>query len=496
MSGTGKVYLIGAGCGEHDLITLRGMNILQSCDTVVFDSLIDEKLLDFCNENAELICVGKRAGKHSESQENINRILVQKALEGRTVARLKGGDPFVFGRGGEEITALKEYEIPYSIVPGVTSCVAAPELAGIPVTHRDLSRSFHVITGHTSENLLPENFELFAKLDGTLVFLMGLKNLRKIADGLITNGMAGDTPAAVISNGAKSCQRVIKERLDRIACTAEREQAQAPAVIVVGKTAALDFVPTLHRPLEGITVAAAGTVKTVNKLAASLEAYGARVNAVGKFYLKQAQDGSDFDRALKDISQYNWLVLTSPGGADIFLERLKKLHIDVRKLGQLKLAVIGTGTAEALEKAGIFPDLIPEKFNARSLGESLAKALCPDEKVLILRSSEGSAELTKPLDEIGIDYEDIPSYTPVYENLSEDEVSADFIAFASAGGVRGFFRSGGRISSGTKVVCIGEITANTVKEYGISDCKTAAVSCVRGMTKLILEEVECEDSED
>ena len=224
MNNVGKVYLVGAGCGDFDLITLRGKRLLEICQVIVYDSLIDDRLLEFVPSDCEKICVGKRAGRHSESQENINSLLVQKAGEGKNVVRLKGGDPFVFGRGGEEITALRQNSIPYSIVPGISSCIACAELGGIPVTHRNVSRSFHVITGHTAEDLLPENMKNYAQLDGTLVFLMGLGNVRNIAESLISNGKAPKIPAAVISNGAGANQSVLRTTLDNIADKTEKSK--------------------------------------------------------------------------------------------------------------------------------------------------------------------------------------------------------------------------------------------------------------------------------
>lgn len=239
MSEKGKVYLIGAGCGKYDLITLRGKRLLEESDVVVYDSLVDRRLLGFAGKNAELISVGKRCGKPSEKQENINEILVQKALAGKTVARLKGGDPFVFGRGGEEIFALKEAGLEYEVIPGITSCAAVPELAGIPVTHRKVSRGFHVVTGHTAEDLLPENMSALAKENDTLVFLMGFSRLREIAEILVNNGKSPDTPAAVISNGCTSSQRVVRGKLSDIAEISEKSEMCSPAVIVVGETAGL-----------------------------------------------------------------------------------------------------------------------------------------------------------------------------------------------------------------------------------------------------------------
>ena len=213
----GVVYLVGAGCGDYDLITMRGYELIKKCDVLVYDSIIDSKFLDFVKDNCEKIPVGKRAGQKSAKQEDINNILVTKGKENNIVVRLKGGDPFVFGRGGEEIISLKENNIPYEVVPGITSSVAVPELSSIPVTHRKTARSFTVITGHTKDDLLPENMEHFAKLKGTLVFLMGLNNIEKITQSLIANGKDKSTSSAVISNGATKNQVVVKGTLENIA---------------------------------------------------------------------------------------------------------------------------------------------------------------------------------------------------------------------------------------------------------------------------------------
>lgn len=287
---SGRVIIAGAGCGDYDLITMRGYGALKSCDVVIYDSLIDSRLLDFCKDGAERICVGKRAGRHSSTQEEINALLVEKAAEGGVVLRLKGGDPFVFGRGGEEITALKAAGIPYSLIPGVTSSVAVPELAGIPVSHRGLSRSFHVITGHTANDLLPEHFESYAKCGGTLIFLMGLRNLPEIAGRLIENGMGEKTPAAVISKGATPEQRAVKGCLGDIAEKVKREDLPAPAVIIVGETAGLDLSPTYLPPLYGVSVAVTATKGLSRRLIKSLNALGAYAHRCGGFELRELND--------------------------------------------------------------------------------------------------------------------------------------------------------------------------------------------------------------
>ena len=252
MSGTGKVILVGAGCGDYDLITLRGKKLIERCDVIVYDSLIDDRILSFAPENAERICVGKRAGHHSETQDNINKLLVDMAAEGKTVVRLKGGDPFVFGRGGEEALALRENDIEFSVVPGISSAIAVPELAGIPVTHRQVSRSLHIITGHTSDE--KEDFYVYTGLNGTIVFLMGLGRLDQIAQELIQNGKNKNTPVAIISNGASANQRIIKGTLENIAKISRIEKAEAPAVIVVGEVADFDLRPTEKHPLSDVMV--------------------------------------------------------------------------------------------------------------------------------------------------------------------------------------------------------------------------------------------------
>ncbi len=491
LSTFGRVWLVGAGCGDYDLISLRGKALLEQCDTVIYDSLTDGRLLDFVPENAEKICVGKRSGRHSETQDNINRLLVEKASQGKNVVRLKGGDPFVFGRGGEEILTLKENNIEYGIVPGITSCVAVPELAGIPVTHRETARSFHVITGHTSENLLPENMNAYAKLDGTLVFLMGLKKLPEITKGLIENGKPESTPAAVISSGASVGQRVLRSTLGRIAEEAEKECMETPAVIIFGEVVDFDFAQTVSLPLKNVTITTTGTKRFVSKLFSKFSKLGADVKRLDYLNIVEYRDNKNFDDALKGLSAYKWITLTSINGVEIFLNRLNKLGIDIRTLGNIRFAVIGSGTADVLSKRGIFADLIPDVYTSEALGNTLAGAVQKGERVLILRAEKGSAELTDILDRNNILYDDIKTYDVLSssEELSGNEIAANFITFASASGVNAFFENGGKISENTRIVCIGDITANALVKYGISDFKISKTSNIEGITETILAEV-------
>lgn len=476
MRNCGKVYLVGAGCGEYDLITLRGMNILKKCEVLVYDSLIDINLIDFAPEDSEKICVGKRSGHHSESQENINRLLVEKALDSKIVVRLKGGDPFVFGRGGEEITELKKHDIPYSVIPAVSSCIAVPELVGIPVTHRKLCRSFHVITGHP----IPGNLEYYAKSEGTLVFLMGLKNLRKIAEGLIDGGMSGDTPSAVISG-----KRKVTDTLENIADMAERENIPAPAVIVIGKTAEFDFSPTLKNPLENVSVTVTGTERFTGKLFSEFSALGAYVKRINTLKISEYENNQYFDKALQNIKKYSLIILTSINGAEIFFRRMKRLKIDIRQLGNIKFAVIGKNTSDFLAERGIYADIVPEIYTSSELAKAVVKSN-PD-NVLILRAEKGSEILTDILDENNIIYDDIKIYDTEFQT-DKLYIYTDYIIFGSSSGAKEFFENQCSLSDKTKIVCIGKTTAKAVPENIKNTVLTAETYDIQGIVNTILKE--------
>lgn len=489
---TGRVTLVGAGCGSFDLITLRGRNALAQCDTVIYDSLIDGRLLDFCPQS-EKICVGKRAGQHSAIQEEINSLLVEKALSGRNVVRLKGGDPFVFGRGGEEILELKKHGIPFAVVPGVTSSVAVPELAGIPVTHRRTARSFHVITGHTADGCTPEKLEQYAKIGGTLVFLMGLNSLVDIASGLISGGMSPETPAAVISNGATIRQHTVRAPLSGIAEAARTEGLPAPAVIVIGDTAAYDFSATYAPTLDGVTIAVVSSPDTGRRIADGLNSLGAYAFRAGGMELREVRSGA-VDDALSRIGEYTHIALTSPNGARIFLQKLREKRVDLRGLSGLRFAVVGKGTAAVLEHSGIYPELMPQDYNTVALGRVLCSELTVTDRLLIMRSSEGSPELSLMLDAAGIRYDDVTIYEPVYSAGSA--VDCDFAVFTSAGAARGFFADGGLLSGDTVPVAIGNVTAEELKKHGVERCLIPAESSADGIINKILGAVICRDSDD
>ena len=457
------MYIVGAGCGDFDLITMRGAEYIRHCDVLVYDSLIDVSLLGFAPETTEKICVGKRSGRHSEKQENINEILVEKAREGKTVVRLKGGDPFVFGRGGEEIEALK---------------------------HRNLSRSVHIITGHTAQDTLPENIKKCAETDGTLVFLMGLRNLPDIVENLIRNGKSEDTPVAVVSNGACAKNQTVRGTLSTICENVKSAEVVPPDVIVVGETAKFDFAPTITRPLKNVSVTVTGTRKLSDKLGKMLTLSGAKVKRHDLLKVIEYHDNEAFDNAINGIDGYDYVVLTSMNGAEIFMSRLRKLKKDIRSFANIKFAVIGSGTAAVLEKYGIFADCIPNVYTTRELGILLAKTVKSGEKVLILRAENGSPELTRILADNNIDFDDVKTYDIQLEKKQDNSVvDTDFITFASASGVNTFFDGGAIISDRTSVVCIGEITAEALESHGVNSFRIAKTKDTDGILETIIKEV-------
>lgn len=501
MRETGRVYLVGAGCGDPRLITWRGLELLRECDAVLYDDLAAAKLLEETKPSCEKICVGKRFGRHSLPQEKTNALLVEKAKEGKTVVRLKGGDPFVFGRGGEEILALQAENIPYEVIPGVTSAVAVPAAAGIPVTHREIARSFHVITGHRAaggELTLAEELETLAKLEGTLVFLMGLHQIEEITQGLMRGGKSSHTPAAVISQGTTPKQRTIRGELGALAEKVRQANLEAPAVIIIGETAGMHLETTISYPLHGVRIGVTGTQTITRKLRDRLEKLGAEVTEMDYSTLVPYQENADLEKALASIKDdprgYPWAVFTSPNGVDIFFAYLQKLRMDVRALAGLRFAVIGTGTAAALEKRGIYPAYLPERYDVESLAKGLCEIVKKEETILILRAEQGSETLTEVLDAAGMTYRDVKLYDIFVDEAkrrmaNEGAKDMDFITFASGSGVRGFLENGGTIPAGTKAVCIGASTTKMLKKYGEYDKITAETFNVEGVIEAILQEV-------
>lgn len=484
---TGKVWLVGAGCGAADLITVRGLTLLQQCDAVVYDDLIAEDLLTVVPSRAEQIYVGKRSGKHAMLQTEICALLVDLARSGKNVVRLKGGDPFVFGRGGEEMEALLKAKIPCEVVPGISSAIAIPAEAGIPVTHRGLSQSIHIVTAHTAdtEDGLPRQIRELSRLEGTLVFLMGVRQLPGLAEKLLEAGKRADTPAAVISGGNAPHPAVVRGTLQDIA--EKSREIQSPAVIVIGEVAALHFKDEEQKPLDGVTVGLTGTDAITEKLRHRLAPLGARVFVAARAVVEELPTSLKFT-----CDGPQWLVFTSANGVRTFFKKFREQRLDLRRLHACRIAVIGRATAAALEEHGLQADLLPQTATTEALAQALLSHVSMEESIFLLRAENGSAELFQTLAEQR-NVKDIPLY-----KIAADPEAArrslprmqkmNYLLFSSAGGVELYFQTHGTVPVCTTCVCIGEKTARTLKNHGIQDYLLATEISASGMVRVLLED--------
>lgn len=465
------VYLIGAGPGDPGLITVKGLEFIKQCDTIIYDRLGTYQLLEMVKPDCRRIYVGKQAGSHYKKQTEINEILVEEGRKGNMVVRLKGGDPFVFGRGGEEVTALLEAGIPFQVIPGITSAVAVPEVCGIPVTHRGTSRSFHVITGHkradgkgesskgnefskhlkstensefTDRNKFDEggldDYDYIRNQEGTSVFLMGLNRLPQIMGRLVQTGAAGHTPVAVISKGTMLGQRIVRGDIQTIADKVTEAKLESPAIIVVGENAALDFTAPNRGPLQNVHVGLVGTPKLREKMRVAIDALGGQSYSIVDMSVEQTEEKNRLRSALEHIEDYSWLAFTSQNTITMFFKWLMEWKIDVRKLAHLKLAVVGAGTRDALRSEGYIADYVPDEYTTSALARGLANVMKDGEKLLLPRAVQGSETMLDILDQGGVEYEEIPVYDVVGRRMESIQYlnDLDVIAFVSASGVRGF----------------------------------------------------------
>lgn len=490
----GKVYLVGAGCGGAELLTLKALDCIKNCDVIVYDSLVDEEVLTYCQKDCEKIYVGKRFGVPSPLQKEINRIILDKAMENKTVVRLKGGDPFVFGRGGEEAEALKEEDIPYEVVPGISSCIAVPQSAGIPVTHRDTSRSFHVVTARKSDGnpLDRKVLEGFAVSGGTLVVLMGLNLIGYIAETLMSCGLSGDTKTAVISNGCRENQRVLKTTLKEAENKVKEKNMTSPAVIVIGETVGCDF-SGVKDERKNKRILITGTASHTEKLSNELKIFGLQAKKLNlsKIFISDCEQ--DFAKGIEKVQNGCYTIFTSPNGVDVFFNLLREYGLDIRRLLGTKIAAVGSGTCEKLKKYGIIADVIPKKYTvdelAKAIAEDALKNGVANKTAVAFRSAGGSKSLGEILLENGFDFSDINTYyvgadrdaVESFEKSSEEK-NFDCITFSSGSGVRIFFEElqnpQDYFSHGIKVLCIGEETKKQIEKY----------SCLTGNAEIITAE--------
>lgn len=484
---TGRVYLVGAGPGDPELITVRGRELMRRAGAVLYDHLLSLRLLDVVPQNCELIDVGKRSGSHTFRQEEINEILARCAAKHEIVVRLKGGDPFVFGRGGEEIEILRRCGIPYEIVPGVTSAVAAPAALGIPVTSRGRSFGFSVYTAHTREQELPDIDWRHSLEKETAVFLMAVSSMRAVTDRLLQHGHRADLPAAVVESGTLPEGRRITGTLSTICDLAQQRRIGSPAVLVVGNQAACD-VRCRFDLLSGCRIAVCGTPSFVNRTAEKLRFYGA---AVERLPLLRVQQLDLAEEELDYIRQATWLVFTSSNGVQAFRGIMREHRFDIRALAGVKIAAVGSGTALTLENSDLYPDYVPEIYTVAALAEGLTRHLTVQDRVALIRNCEGSADITRVFGRNGTVYRDLAVYRITADSLTVKNFTGradyfDYVVFGSSAGVRAFFDSAAHISARCRPVCVGPVTAAAFANYCSERIITAPEHSAAGITSAII----------
>ncbi len=472
----GVVYLVGAGPGDPGLMTARSLALIASADAVFYDRLIPPGALAGAREDAELVYVGKQPGVASVPQEEIGARLVEAARAGKRVVRLKGGDPFVFGRGGEEGEALREGGVEFEVVPGVTAGVAATAYAGIPVTHRDEASAVAFVTGHEDpekeESAL--DWEALASFPGTLVFYMGVKRLAENAAALISAGRPADQPAAAIERGTWPGQRTVEATLGTIAEAVAREGIKAPALIVVGPVARrreqLEWLE--RRPLHGRRVVVTRARAQASGLAETLRDLGAEVVELPAIRIEPRIESEEVREAVKSLIEYSLVCFTSPNGVRLLFEAMKEQGCDARALGGATVAAIGPGTARALAAHGIQADVVPERFVAEALVEALEEVEVRERVVLVARAAEARDILPDALRERGADVDDVALYETVREQPDPEQVEAaqgaDYITFTSSSTVTNLVEAlGDRFPADARVVSIGPITSLAARATGL-----------------------------
>jgi uroporphyrinogen III methyltransferase/synthase len=468
-SAPGTVTLVGAGPGDPALLTLRGLAALRTADVVVYDRLVSTELLDYAPATAERVYVGKAPRRHARTQAQINRLLISRARSGSSVVRLKGGDPFVFGRGGEEAEALAAARIAFEVVPGVTSAVAGPAVAGIPVTHRGTASSFGVATAHEAPGYDRLDWPALARLD-TLVLLMGVERLADVASALIAAGKPRTTPVAVVSEATLPRQRTVVAPLGRIAGVARRAAIAPPAVTIVGDVVKMreSLGGWDTRPLSGRRVVVTRTREQASELAAVLRELGAEVVEAPSIRVAPPRSWAPVDRAAARLDETDWVVFTSANGVRFFCSRLR----DARAFGRAKVAAIGPGTANALAAFGVRADLIPSSFTTEGVAAVLPLGAG---RVLLARADKAEPGLEKAIRGLGWTVERVTAYRlgsvaklppGVADAVRAGEV--DVLTFASAATVRAFRTMlGGLPPRGVKVACIGPVTAAEARRLGL-----------------------------
>src|SRR5688572_20176323 len=450
MKSKGSVYLVGAGPGDAGLITLRGAELLRRADVVVYDALVNKDLLRLAPKSAEIIYGGKRSKEHAIPQGELNQLLIRKAKEGKTVVRLKGGDPYIFGRGGEEAEELHASKVPFEVVPGVSSITAAANYAGIPITHRSHASSFTVVTGHEdpSKEEGCVDWAWLAKEPGTKVILMGVDRIRQISSQLMKHGLGGATPVGMVRWATRGRQKSIDGTLATIADLVEKENFGAPAITIIGDVVKLR--PKLHwfeaRPLFGQRIVVTRTREQASQLSEQLTELGAEVLEIPTIRTEPPTEKGELMDALLALGEYDWIVFTSPNGVAAFFEYFFKGFEDVRALGNLRIAAVGPATAAKVKELHLRVDAMPEEYLASKITEAISAFESVENlRILLMRAEIANEELPRELEALGAIVDDVACYRTVPETEDQNgaaerllEGGADWITFTSSSTVENF----------------------------------------------------------
>ncbi len=497
-----KVYLVGAGPGDPGLITLKGRQCIQRADVVIYDYLASPALLKHASPKAEMIYVGKKGGDHTLSQDGINALIVEKSEAGLTVCRLKGGDPFIFGRGGEEAEALVAQNIPFEVVPGVTSAVAAAAYAGIPLTHRKLTATLAFVTGHEDPHKDESgiDWEALARGIGTLVFFMGVKNLPDITRKLIAHGKSPETPVALIRWGTTPSQQTVTGNLDNISERVKQAGLKAPAIIVVGEV--VDLRKSLKwfetRPLLGKRIVVTRAREQASALVRQLSELGAECLEYPTIKIVPAHDIKPLDDAIANLGTFDWIIFTSVNGVKYFFERLLAKGRDVRAFGQIRTAAIGPATADKMLQFGLKSDIIPKNYRAESVVEAFRSKKMDGQKILLPRAGDARPVLPVELRKLGADVHEVTAYltekvrdnTDLLINQLEEK-AIDLVTFTSSSTVKNFKSllppdEFTRLIDGVNIASIGPITTDTASELGFKVDVTAESYTIPGLCEALL----------
>lgn len=499
---TGTVYLIGAGPGDPGLLTIKAKECIEKADVVVYDYLASDFLLGYAKSDAQIIYVGKKGGDHTLSQDKINLLLVDKAKKGFDIARLKGGDPFVFGRGGEEAQMLLSHQVPFEIVPGVTSAIAAPAYAGIPVTHREHASFVSIITGHEDPTKKDTSmqWDVFAKSNATLVFLMGVKNLENIVKNLVKHGKASDTPVALVRWGTTARQMTVTGTLETIVERVKQARLKSPAIIVIGHVVSLrDELSWFDkRPLFGKRIVITRARAQASSLASKLSKLGALCIEIPTIQIVAAEDTAPLKKSIENIKNYDWLVFTSVNGVKFFFDTLFDMSHDVRVLGHLKFACIGPVTKERLKNYGIISDILPETYRAESVIDAFSTVEIKDKKILLPRARQARTILPEELIKMGAQVDDIAAYETILNTDGKKDLISllenngiDAITFTSSSTVSNFMsllesKDIKKLLENVVIASIGPITSDTAKSFDIEPDIEAKEFTIQGLVNSLM----------